>query len=125
MIKCNLLKFSFLWNFRNKIVSRIYSNIFCRSKMILCNKNKKVVLFSTSNKSSYYWIKFFIAKHISNHVIKIISLRFSFGLYSSIFLQLSSISFEYSIKALESLKCFKPALFLLLIKNDIFLHMDL
>ena len=36
---------------------------------------------------------------------------------SSIFLKISSISFEYSIKALESLKCFKFILSRLLIKN--------
>ena len=33
------------------------------------------------------------------------------------FLQVLSISFEYSIKALESFKYFKPVLFPLLIKN--------
>ena len=48
------------------------------------------------------------------------TLRFLFGLYSSIFLYISSISFEYSIKALESLKYFKFVLSLLLIKNRYF-----
>ena len=43
--------------------------------------------------------------------------HFLFGLYSSIFLEISSISFELSIKALESSKCFKPVLFRLSIKN--------
>ena len=40
-------------------------------------------------------------------------------MYSSIFLQVLSISFEYSIKALESVKCkyFNPVLSCLLVKN--------
>ena len=45
------------------------------------------------------------------------NLRFLLGMYSSVFLYISSISFEYSIKALESLKCFKPGFSSLLIKN--------
>ena len=44
-------------------------------------------------------------------------LCFLFELYSSIFLSISSISFEYSIKTLESFKCFKLALSRLSIKN--------
>ena len=44
-------------------------------------------------------------------------LRFLPILHSSIFLQTSCVSFEYSIKALGQLKCFSPALSLLLIKN--------
>ena len=40
-------------------------------------------------------------------------------MYSSIFLQVLSISLEYSIKALESVKCkcFNPVLSCLLVKN--------
>ena len=45
------------------------------------------------------------------------SFCFLFGLYSSIFLQMSPMSFEYSIKAFESLKYFKPVLSLLLISD--------
>ena len=45
-------------------------------------------------------------------------LRFLFGLYSSIFLYILSIS-EHSMKRLESFKCFKPALSLIV---DILLH---
>ena len=41
---------------------------------------------------------------------------FFIGLYFSVFSYISFISFEYSIKALESLQCFKPARFCLLIK---------
>ena len=41
-------------------------------------------------------------------------LRFFIGLCSSILLQISSISFEYSIKAWKSLNCFKPVLSLLI-----------
>ena len=44
-------------------------------------------------------------------------LRFAFGLYSSMFLQVLSISFECSRKDLKSLKCFKPVLSRLLNKN--------
>ena len=42
--------------------------------------------------------------------------RFLLGLYSSIFLLISSISFDI-IKALESFRCFNLVLSLLLIKN--------
>ena len=41
MIKSNLLKFSIVWNLRNKIVCRIYSNIFWYRKIKLCDKNKR------------------------------------------------------------------------------------
>ena len=43
--------------------------------------------------------------------------RFLFGFYSSIFLQISSISFEYLIEDFESFKYFKPVLSLLFITN--------
>ena len=56
-----------------------------------------------------------ISAIISSKTINI--LHFLFGLYYSMFLQISFISFEYSIKALESLKCFKPVLSLFLIEN--------
>ena len=46
---------------------------------------------------------------ISSNTINIFC--FLFGLCSSIFLQISSISLEYSIKALGSLKCFKPGFY--------------
>ena len=45
--------------------------------------------------------------------------RFLLGLYSSIFLLISSISFDI-IKALESFRCFNLVLSLLLIKNIYF-----
>ena len=55
---------------------------------------------------------------MSNHIIKKISnLLFLFGLCSSMFLQISSISFEYSIKLLESSNLFKPLISCFLIKN--------
>ena len=44
-------------------------------------------------------------------------LCFLFRLYSSMFLQISSASFEYSIKALELFKYFNPALSRLLGEN--------
>ena len=43
--------------------------------------------------------------------------RFLLRFYSSIFLWISSQLFDHSIKAFESLKYFKPVLFLLLISN--------
>ena len=41
MVKCNLLKFAFVWNFHKKIARRIQSNIIWHRKTRLCNKNKK------------------------------------------------------------------------------------
>ena len=46
--------------------------------------------------------------------------RFLCLLQSSILVKTSSMSFEYSIHAVESLKCLIPAFFLLLIKNSYF-----
>ena len=43
--------------------------------------------------------------------------RFLYGLYFSISLSVSSISFEYSIKAFKLFKYFKPVLFLFLISR--------
>ena len=59
-----------------------------------------------------------ISAIISSNTINIFC--FLFGLYSSIFLLTSSISFEYSMKAFEPFKYFKPVLFLLLMKNQYF-----
>ena len=80
---------------------------------------RKGEMFGFLSLLDYYWIKFFITKHIiNNHIIKTINvLRFLFGLYSSIFLLASAISLNYSIEVLESLKCFKFVLSPLLIKN--------
>ena len=65
------------------------------------------------NNSVTVGLFFFITKHITYHIIKTINiLHFLFELF-----KISSMSFEYSIKVLESFKCFKPALFLMLIKN--------
>ena len=49
-----------------------------------------------------------ISAIVSSKTINI--LRFLFGFYFLIFLWISSIAFEYSIKALESFKCFKLVL---------------
>ena len=43
MIKCNLLKLSFVLNFHNEKACRIKPNIFWYSKIRLCNKIKKNV----------------------------------------------------------------------------------
>ena len=57
-------------------------------------------------------------KHISSHIIKYDQFwSFLFGLYSSILLCISFISFKYSIKALESFKRFKSVLSRFLINN--------
>ena len=70
-LKSNLLKFSFIWNFHNKKVCSIQSNIFWHFKIRLCNKDSRNSNFSASNKQfGYYWILLFIINHISNHVIK-------------------------------------------------------
>ena len=52
---------------------------------------------------------------ISSKVINVLHLLFVF--YSSIILYISSILFEYSIKILESFKCFDPLVSHLLIKS--------
>ena len=56
-----------------------------------------------------------ISTIISSKTINI--LQFLFGIYSSIFSSISSISLEYSINTLESFKCFKPVHSLLLVSN--------
>ena len=66
MINCYLLKLYFVWNFRDKIVCRIQSNIFHCSKLRLCN----VVQFSTSNEQfCYYLLKVFATKQSSNKIV--------------------------------------------------------
>ena len=35
MIKCNLLKFSFLWNFQNEMIYKSKSNFFWYSKIVI------------------------------------------------------------------------------------------
>ena len=45
MIKWNLLEFSFVWNFHNKIMCWIYSDIFCNSKIRVCDKKKRIFNF--------------------------------------------------------------------------------
>ena len=68
---------------------------------------------------SYYLIKFFIIKHISNHIIKN-DWYFSF-FYLDYILQYSRkyhpYLHEYSIKVLESFKCFKSVLSCLTASN--------
>ena len=45
MITCNLLKLLFVCTFDNKIMSRIYFNIFWQSKIRLCNKTREMFSF--------------------------------------------------------------------------------
>ena len=119
MIVGNLLKFSFIQNFRNNIVSRIQSKFFGPAKFCVM-ETREIISFLPRN-ISYYWIKFFITNHISNHNIKTINLLwFLFVSYSSILLEIPSILFEYFMKDLESLKCFKPDFLVFYLKIDIF-----
>ena len=75
-------KMFFVWNFYNKIVRRICSNIFWHSKIRLGNKSKRNVLFSTSVTIGLG----FLLLNISAIISKAIDiLRFFFGFYSSIF----------------------------------------
>ena len=48
MIKCNLSKFAFIWNFHNEIMTRIKSSSFWHSK-ILFDKNKRNVFALFNN----------------------------------------------------------------------------
>ena len=52
MIKCNLLRFSFVWSFHNKIVRRFSLIFFGTAKQdyAMSNENKTNVELSTSNK---------------------------------------------------------------------------
>ena len=68
MIKSNLLNFSCVWDFYNKIVQRIWSNSFWYSKIRLFEKNKRIL--TLINKSVTTGFSVFITKHISNHIIK-------------------------------------------------------
>ena len=118
-IKCNLLNLSFVWNFHNELVCLTYSNTLWYSRITLCDQNNiNIQFFSSITHLSYYRIKCFTVKHISNHIIKY-DQYFGFYIWILIFniLQTSSISFENSIKALESLKHFMSAPSHLLISN--------
>ena len=79
--------------------------------MIINSVTSKIIYFNFLSNSAI----------ISSKTINIIRflriLHFLFGLYSSMFLQTSSISFDYSIKDLKSLKYIKSVLSPLLIKN--------
>ena len=73
------------------------------------------------NNSVTAGLTFFITNDINNHIINSDQyFMFLFGLYSSIFSKPSSISFEYSIKALESFKYFLGLVSLLLTSNRSF-----
>ena len=115
MVKANLLKVSFVWNFPTKIVHRILSNI-----LWLSNKTREMFSFIyVTNNSVTTGLSFLllsISAIISWKIINI--LRFLFKLYSSIFLLVSSITFEYSIKSLEWFRCVIPARSTLLINKS-------
>ena len=84
MIKCNLLKFSVVSNFHSKIVC----NIFWKSKIRFCDKNKRIFRFlPIINNSVTVGLRFLllsISAIMSSKTINIF--RFLFGLYSSVFL---------------------------------------
>ena len=107
MVIDNFLKFSCIRNLDNKIVSRIQSKIFWHRKIRLCHRNKSnaqfVPIINNSVTIGLNFLLINISGIISSKTINIS--RFLFGFYSSIRLQISYISFEHSIKALESLKC--------------------
>ena len=72
-------------------------------------------LIHNSVTNQFFFLLLKISAIISSKTIN--HLHFLFGLHSLMFLQISSILFEYIKKALESLKYFLFALFRLLIKN--------
>ena len=45
MIRCDMLKFLFVWNFQNKMMSRIYSNIFWHSTINCVIKTRELFIF--------------------------------------------------------------------------------
>ena len=95
---CNLLKVLFVFNFYNK---EMFS-----------------LLPAISDFVPIGWIFFLflrISATLSSNLTNILSSLF--WLYSSIFLWVYSISLGYSIKALKSLKYFKPKLSRLFINN--------
>ena len=59
MIKCNLLKLSFVWNFHNKIVFQFSLIFFVTVNFYFSNKH-----------FGFCWNDFSITKHIRNHIIK-------------------------------------------------------
>ena len=119
MIKWKLLKFLFAWNFYNEIVFRVHSNVFCTAKLDCVIKTREIFSFLfLKNNSVPIGLTFLllsISAIIWSKTVNI--LRLLFGLYCSVFLWISSISFEYSIKTLELFKCLKSILSGFLIKT--------
>ena len=74
MVKCNLLKFSFVWNFLNEIVNTIVR---------LCNKSKRIFSFLSLINNSVTIGFSFLLLSISSNTVNIF--RFLFGFYSLIF----------------------------------------
>ena len=86
MIKYNLLKISFVWNFHNEIVRRIKSNIFWHSKKDRVIKTREMFSFlpliNNSVTIGFRFLLLSISAIISLKTINI--LRFLFELHSSI-----------------------------------------
>ena len=118
IIKFDLLKLSIVWDVCIKIMCRIWSKIVQYGKIRLCNKNKRNISFLPLI-NNCYCLFFLIAEHNSNPTSNKINILHSlFELYS-ICWKISSISFKYSIKALESLQKLKPTP-----STGILFHMD-
>ena len=68
LINCDLLKLSFVWNFYNKVMGGIQSNIFWYDKIRLQNKRKRLFSFlSLINNSVTIRLRFLL---LSNHIVK-------------------------------------------------------
>ena len=70
MLKCNLLKFSFVWDFHNKIVCWIWCNIFWNLKIRLCDKKIEMFSFLPLINNLVTIGLCILLPHISNYIIK-------------------------------------------------------
>ena len=96
-IKCDLCKFSFAWNFHNKIMCWIQSNIFCDSKIRLRDKTKrkKVNFFSLVHNSVTIGLSFSLRSISVIYHQKQLMFRFLCGLY---YHHLSWLTFIFFLK---------------------------
>ena len=94
MIKCDLLKLLFSWNFIMKNVCSLVYHLSALKKRIMWYKNSRMTNFFPLTCSSVtIWLSFYqLLNDISNHIILILplktinTLRFLSGMCSSIFL---------------------------------------
>ena len=92
---------------------------FCKAKQDCAVKTREMFHFlHLTNSSVTTGLSFLLLSKSGSTSLRTIKiLGFLLVLCSSIFLKTSPISFEYLIKALISLRCFKPVISRLLIKN--------